>query len=69
MRPELAKWRSDFEKKWGCSLKISSAPKDIRVDESKLPVCPLCEEPIYENQEGEIGIADGIKTLIHSNCD
>jgi hypothetical protein len=69
MLSEIEKWRINYEKKWGCSLTITAAPKPVQIDESKLSVCPLCEEPIYENQDSDIGVSDAMKTLIHSNCD
>ena len=38
------------------------------LDPEDIPLCPLCDQPILDWQEGEVAVAGGLKCLAHEDC-
>jgi hypothetical protein len=41
---------------------------DAIISEEEVPVCPICEQPIYTNEPLMIGRVNNVLCLIHYYC-
>lgn len=37
-------------------------------DPETMPLCPLCDQPIFSYELVEVGVAHGCAALIHQDC-
>lgn len=64
----MSSWNEKFESTWGCSIRTEPMPDEISIEPEKVTPCPLCDEPIYHNQNACIKVADDFKVLVHTDC-